>query len=37
VPSAEGGVTEGTIRRLDRPQFDLQLRFPKRMDLLPKA
>jgi len=27
------GVIEGTIRRADRPQFDLQIRLTKRMDL----
>lgn len=26
-------VIEGTIRRADRPQFDLQIRLTKRMDL----
>ena len=30
---AEGGVLEGTIRRPDKPQYDLQLRLTKRIDL----
>ncbi len=31
--NAESGVIEGRIRRPDKPQFDLQLRLTKRMDL----
>ena len=30
---AEGGVIDGTIRRPDKPQYELQLRLTKRMDL----
>jgi len=30
---AEGGVLEGTIRRPDKPQYDLQLRLTKRMGM----
>ena len=30
---AEGGVVQGTIRRPDKPEFDLQLRLTKRMSM----
>ena len=31
--NTEGSVIEGTIRRPDKPQFDLQMRLTKRIDL----
>ena len=31
--NSDGNVIEGTIRRPDKPQFDLQLRLTKRMEL----
>ena len=31
--NSDGSVFEGTIRRPDKPQFDLQLRLTKRMEL----